>query len=130
MASQMVKWSARIAIGFGAFLAIAEVVRNWGDWGYWPFWVVDYIAAGLLIWGGLGVVRARSGCGVRLAGAWGFACAMFYTSFFSHLASLGRPDRGPVDPVRLTVIIGVMFAITVAGFAMALWGPRPEGVEK
>ncbi len=127
MASRVLKWSARLAIGFGVFLAIAEVARNWGDWGYWPFWVVDYIAAGLLIWGGFGVTRAGRGARVRLGGAWGFTCAMFYMSFFSHMASLGRPDHGPVDPMRLTVIIGIMFAITIAGFVMALAGAQVGG---
>ena len=48
----MITLSARIAIGFGAFLAVAEIVRNWGDWEPWPWWVVDYIAVALLLYGG------------------------------------------------------------------------------
>ncbi|MGH7949047.1 MAG: hypothetical protein ACREQF_07485 [Candidatus Binataceae bacterium] len=122
MSSRAARLSARVAIGFGVFLAVAEVVRNWGDWGFWPFWVVDYIAAALLIWGGTRVLRPgeRRGAVAVLSGAWGFTCAMFYMSFFSHVATLGEADRGPVEHTRLALIIGIMFAITVAGFVTSI----------
>jgi hypothetical protein len=116
------KISARLAIGFGVFLAIAEVVRNWGDWGYWPFWLVDYIAAALLIAGGWAVTRRRAGAAPLLAGAWGFTCAMFYMSFFSHVATLAQADRGPIDHTQLTIIIGALFALTILGFVLSLVG--------
>jgi hypothetical protein len=119
----MITLSARIAIGFGAFLAIAEIVRNWGDWEPWPWWVVDYIAVALLLYGGRlalpGRVRRSA---VPLGAGWGFTCAMFYGSFFSHLQHWGEPDHGPDDPVRLTIVIGVLFAFAIAGFALALVG--------
>lgn len=57
-----------------------------------------------------------------LCGAWGFTCAMFYASFFSHMQHLGAPDHGPDDPVQLTIVIGVLFAFTILGFALALVG--------
>jgi hypothetical protein len=70
------------------------VVRNWGDWGFGPFWVVDYIAVGLLLVAWQAVRRDRADASRWLAGAWGFTCALFYMSFFSHIASLDRPDHG------------------------------------
>ena len=124
----MTKWSARLAIGFAVFLALAEIRRNWGDWGYAPFWIVDYIAVALLLYGGLRTQRRGAAAGLpALAGGWGFACAMFYASFFSHLEHFGEPDHGPVDSVQLTVTIGVLFVLTIAGFALALLaGARRE----
>jgi hypothetical protein len=124
--------SARMAIGFAVFLAVAEIVRNWGDWGYWPFWVVDYIAVALLAIGALRTLRAGA-VSPWLAGGWGFTCAMFYMSFFSHVAELradaNAADHGPIDHWRLTITIGVLFAITIAGFALSLrqgpHSPRP-----
>jgi hypothetical protein len=117
----MTKWSARLAIGFAIFLALAEIRRNWGDWGYAPFWIVDYIAVALLLYGGVRTLRSGARAGLpALAGGWGFACAMFYASFFSHLQRFGEPDRGPDDPTVLTAVIGVLFAVTIAGFALAL----------
>jgi hypothetical protein len=45
---------------------------------------------------------------------------MFYMSFFSHLAQLGSPDHGPIEHRALAAIIGILFAITVIGFASTL----------
>jgi len=113
-------FSARLAVGFAMFLAIAEVVRNWGDWGFWPFWVVDYIAVSLLLFGGLRRLRGGGAALVWLAGGWGFTCAMFYMSFFSHIEHLSQQDHGPIDQLPLTITIGLLFLITIAGFISAL----------
>lgn len=122
----MGKASARMALGFAAFLAVAEVARNWGDWGYWAWWVVDYIAVGLLAYGGLRTLRSGAAAGLpALAGGWGFTVAMFYTSFFSHVESLSQPDHGPIDPLRLTAAIGLLLGIAVVGFALALGAAGP-----
>ena len=121
------EWRARagqfaygLALPFGVFLGIAEIVRNWGDWGFWPFWVVDYIAVGLLLAGWRAVRRESAGGQTILAGAWGFTCAMFYMSLFSHLAQLGQPDHGPIEHTTLTAIIGALFALTVLAFVGSL----------
>jgi hypothetical protein len=123
----MITLSARIAIGFGAFLAIAEIVRNWGDWEPWPWWVVDYIAVALLLYGGRlalpGRVRRSA---VPLGAGWGFTCAMFYGSFFSHLASLNEKGTGPIESHTLTAVIGVLFAITILGLFLAIAGSQRE----
>jgi hypothetical protein len=111
---------ARLALPFAMFLGGAEIVRNWGDWGFWPFWVVDYIAVALLLWGWWSAKRRQVGAYAALAGGWGFTCAMFYMSFFSHLSVLDSPDHGPIEHRVLTVIIGILFAITIVGFASAL----------
>ncbi len=121
--------AARLAVVFAVFLAVAEVVRNWGDWGYWPFWVVDYIAVALLLAGARVALRpAERRRTDLLAGGWGFTCAMFYMSFFSHLASLrrGEGDHGPIEHGGLTIAIGFLFAVTVVGFALAL-APSRDG---
>ena len=116
----------RMALPFALFLGVAEVVRNWGDWGFWPFWVVDYIAVALLIWAWR-AGRSRHVSGVSLlAGAWGFTCAMFYMAFFEHLESLERPDHGPIEQRPLTFIIGILFGVTVLGFASSLAAARRE----
>lgn len=126
----MIRTSAYLAIAFGVFLFIGEIVRNWGDWQWWPFWVVDYIGASLLIFGGQ---RALNTGTVRwLSGGWGFTAAMFWMSFFSHVESLRAGDaetNGPIAESPLTVIIGIMLALALAGLLMALLGNRPEKPE-
>ncbi len=116
----------RMALPFALFLGIAEVVRNWGDWGFWPFWVVDYIAVALLIWAWWAAGSRQAGGTPLLAGAWGFTCAMFYMAFFAHLESLEVPERGPIDQRPLTVIIGILFGVTVLGFASSLVAAKGE----
>jgi hypothetical protein len=123
----VIRVSAYLALAFGVFLFIGEVVRNWGDWQWWPFWVVDYIAASLLIFGGQ---RALNTGTVRwLTGGWGFTAAMFWMSFFRHVDSLRRQGpgtNGPIEESQLTIIIGVMLGIALLGFLFALLGKRPE----
>lgn len=121
----MIRTSAYLALAFAGWLAISEIVRNWGDWQWAPFWIVDYMAAGLLAFGGQ---RALTTGTVRwLTGAWGFASAMFYMSFFSHIEQLrnaANAHSGPIDEKVLTTIIGVLTVICFAGFFMSLAGKR------
>ena len=127
--SPALRFSARLALTFALFLAVAEIRRNWGDWGYWPFWVVDYIAVAFLLAGWRSVLWKPTARGpALLSGAWGFTCAMFYASFFSHLQRFGAPDHGPDDPVTLTIVIGVLFAFTIVGLALALVGAERDAV--
>lgn len=118
--------SARLAIAFAVFLAVAEVVRNWGNWGFWPFWVVDYLAVALLAVGAVRTLRSGT-ASLWLSGGWGFTCAMFWMSYFSHVAELradpNAADHGPIEHWRLTATIGFLFALTILGFALSL---RPD----
>lgn len=122
--------SARLAIGFALFLAVAEVARNWGDWSNWPFWLVDYLAVGLLLVGATRSLRAREGS-LWLAGGWGFTCAMFYMSFFSHLAELRADpnvaEHGLLEAGPLTLAIGVLFALAIVGLLLSLVPDRRSG---
>lgn len=115
--------SAWLAIGFGALGAVLEIPRNWGHWEWWPFWVIDYVSAGLLIAGGILALRGRTDS--WLTGGWGFACAMFWMSFFGHYEGLMKAGAaGDAHERRLTLIIGVMFAVTIVGLISALLGRR------
>lgn len=119
--------AARLAVGFGIFLAVAETARNWGDWQWWPFWLVDFIAAALLVAGGRLTLRGRRGGNAVLCGAWGFATAIFYASFFSHVEDFHLPAEGNFDQGPLTVAIGLLWVVTIAGLGLALVGARrPE----
>lgn len=119
----MIRTSALIALVFGLFLAIGELVRNWGNWQPWPFWVVDFIAAGALIWGAMRTLS--QGSSRMLSAAWGFTVGIFWMSFFSHAEALNsRPEQtyagGMVGENVLTLAIGVMLVIAVAGLIMSL----------
>lgn len=124
----MLKFAAWLAIGFGIFLGVGEAVRNAEKLQHWPFWVVDYIAVALLLWGGVTVLRGSGArAWARLASGWGFATAMFYMSFFGHLAemndaaAIARTNaESAINEPMLTIIIGAMFAVTVLGLLTTL----------
>ncbi len=123
----MIRLSAYLAILFGLTLAIGELARNWGDWQWWPFWLVDYIAAALLIFGAIRFILKHERH--WLTGGWGFTSAMFYMSFFSHVARLREQaggHTGPMDEQALTNIIGVMTATAFAGFVLTLAGKSDQ----
>ena len=119
----MTRNSGMLALGFGAVLAIAEIIRNWGDWQAWPFWIVDFIAAGALIWGGLRTLS--QGSSRLLSAAWGFTVGIFWMSFFSHTQALSEGTTqiyasGAVSEGVLTLIIGAMLVAAIAGLVMSL----------
>ncbi|MEM9015072.1 MAG: hypothetical protein AAGB02_08185 [Pseudomonadota bacterium] len=49
----MIRSSAITAIALAIGLAVAELLRNWGDWQWWPFWLVVYVASAFHIAGGV-----------------------------------------------------------------------------
>ncbi len=120
----MNRTSAVLALVFGVFLALAETARNWGNWQWWPFWLVDFIAAALLIAGSTLVLRRSPNGTPVLCGAWGFTTAMFYMSFWSHIEHFNEAADGNLSQNPLTVIIGIMWAITLVGFSLALLSAR------
>lgn len=122
----MIRTSAFLAIAFGVFLAIAEIVRNWGNWQPWPFWLVDFIAAGALLWGGRRTLK--QGSSRLLSAAWGFTAGIFWMSFFSHAETLNNGAEkiyagGAVNESLLTLIIGAMLLLAIAGLVMSLLRP-------
>jgi hypothetical protein len=119
----MKRLSAWTAIAFGLLLAVLEAVRNWGAWQWWPFWVVDYVAAGLLVIGG--VLALRRTTARWLTAGWGFACAMLWMSYFGHREGLMKAGAAAAArEQQLTMIIGAMFAVTIAGLVLSLLGRR------
>ena len=60
-----------------------------------------------------------------LAAGWGFACAMFWMSFFGHYEGLLEAGAAAsAREQRLTLIIGVMFGLTLLGLVLALLSRR------
>lgn len=113
----MIRRSAFLALFFGVFLAISEIVRNWGGWQPWPFWVVDFIVAGALIWGG--VRTLNQGSSRLLSAAWGVTVGIFWMSYFSHVETLVEGTQMAGEG-RLTLIIGVMLLVAIVGLFMSL----------
>ncbi len=114
--------SAVLAIVAGIALAAAETWLNWGDWQPWPFFVVDYLAAAMLLLGGVRTLRQQSG-GLRLlCGAWGFTAGMAWMAFFRTWQEAGAASDF-TDTVPVTVLlalIGALLGVSLLGLAMTV----------
>ncbi|MEQ9504668.1 MAG: hypothetical protein RLO80_00255 [Hyphomonas sp.] len=116
----MIGLSALMAMVFAALLAAGEVIRNWGHWQPWPFWIIDFIAAGALLWGGYRTIR--QGSSRMLSAAWGLTVGIFWMSFFSHSDAWnkGAPGSGSPEESRLILVIGVMLLVAIIGLILSL----------
>lgn len=114
----MIRKSAYIALVFGLFLAIFEIVRNWGHWLPWPFWSASFIAAGALIWGGLRTLN--QGSSRMLSAAWGVAVGIFWMSYFTHVQVLVQSAGVQKGEGPMTLVMGLMLVVAIAGLLMSL----------
>ena len=120
----MGRLSAWLAIAFGAAVAVAQIARNWDNLDHWPTWAIDELAAAVLIVSG---VRALQGKPTRaLMVGWSFACGLYLSGFASHAVRAQYFAGG----LLLAAIVGVMFAVSVAGLALILMDRKATGNEK
>jgi hypothetical protein len=131
--SRSLRASAWIAVAFGVFLVFGETRRNWGAWGHPASYAFDYLfAAGLVLFGAL-VLRGRRAARVGLALTWALTIALFTYSFLGHVRSLDRPTTGPIPHLELTIWIGALDLVAIAGLVfvvLALFARRADADER
>jgi len=117
--SNLIRISARLAVGFAIVLMIVETVHNWGDWSNPALWIIDYFACALLFVGAWLVLKGNHINGVALlTGGWGFACAIFWMAYFIIAGDLSDSARD-ADPIVEVFALG-LFCWTLLGFGLAL----------
>jgi ketosteroid isomerase-like protein len=109
-----------MALPFAALLGIGEVARNWGSWGFWPFWLVDYVIVCLLVLAWYGSRKMWRNAPALMAGAWGFASATLYMSFFLELAPEAGPERGLFDASALLAIKAALLVVATVGLVSSV----------
>ena len=121
----MLRASAIWAILTGVTLAVMEVRANWGDWQWWPFWLVDFVAAGLLVVGGLATLRLAAAGKPWLVAGWAFTFGMAWMSLAGN-ASIGPdPERDARLGGAYLWLVGLLVAAALAGMLLALLGRAP-----
>ncbi len=113
------KYSAWLALCFGPLLLLQSALRHWGeDFSGWV--LADAAAAILLMVAGVRVLKERRDGGRWLAGAWGFACATLWLSFFTLIPGFDAE----VDPHEgqggYLVMAGWLLITAVIGFVASL----------
>ncbi len=102
---------ALMAVIYALGLAMFETLVNWGQWQWWPWWLVDYVAAAVLLAGGVLALRGQAqsdvplGTGIMLVG-WGFALGMMWMSLAGNIAEGTDPARdGRVAGFYISLIV-------------------------
>lgn len=83
-----------------------------------PMLLVDYIAIGLLLFGGVRSLQTGRGAGL-LCGAWGFTFCLAYRAFFWRVEVL-LEGNGTSDIEFTTRILAAMLLVSLAAFLVAI----------
>jgi hypothetical protein len=112
----------RMALAFGLAVPALQFGRAllWGRWPQ-PFgWFIEidaYVMGALLLSGAVLAGRKAPAGRLVLAAGWGFACGIFYRSFFEQL---GEPTRHGGQEIVVLTGNGALLAFAVAGFVSAI----------
>lgn len=101
-------------------LMIGESWRSWGVGRPIMFVLDDYLMGGFLIVAAWAVRRPTVRNRAMFAAAWGFSAGMLYPSFFAKIHEPALMQQGNWDPLVLTALVGVAFAVSLIGMAFSL----------
>lgn len=126
-----IKLAAYIAIGTGAILALVETLLNWGNWQWWPWFVVDYVAAILLIVGGLECRKQAVHPQARalLAAGWAFTFGMSWMSlagnYESYMQNIELERHARAGGMEAYVwLVGLGVVTSLIGLLLTIWPSR------
>ncbi len=117
-----------IAILLALSLMIGETWRSWGAGRPIMFVLDDMLMGGFLIAAAIAVKTENLRNRLAFAAAWGIVAGMLYTSFFGKVFAPETAQAGNWDLGVLTVLLGIAFAISLAGlwFSIALPGQTTD----
>lgn len=118
----MLRFSAIWGILTGATLGIVEVRANWADWQWWPWWLVDFVAAAMLIAGGVMTLKGAQNGKAWLIAGWAFTFGMAWMSLAGNFASGPDPDRDARLGGIYLWLVGSLVASALLGMLTALFG--------
>lgn len=121
----MIAFNRGLAIVGGILVPSTEVLRRYHqmlDLSVLPFWMDDFIIGGFLLYGAWRTRHDIARGLPFLTAAWGFACGMGYSSFFSQLATIqAQPtDVSGASAAMVVTIKGIALAFGVVGLITAL----------
>lgn len=122
----MLRISALLAIVTGLLLAVGEIVVNWGDWQWWPWWLVDFVAAMLLVSGGILCLRRSTNAPIILGIGWAFTAGMVWMSLASNVADGVDTGRDARAFGSYVVLLSALLLTAATGLALTLLGARDQ----
>lgn len=117
-----------IAVLLALTLMFGEAFRSWGAGRPFFAWFDDQIMGALLILGAWLMAYPTPRRHAFFAMAWGVNTGMLYGSFFGKLYNPESSNPGNFDIAFLTIAIGLLFVIAIAGtICSILLTPKTEG---
>ncbi len=114
------------AILLGLSLMIGELWRSWGVGRPVMFVLDDQLMGGFLLAAAWAVRRETRRTRTAFSGAWGVVAGMLYGSFFGKVFDPAGSNPGNWDMGVLTALLGVAFAVALAGLWFSIVPPQPD----
>jgi hypothetical protein len=112
---------------FGALaLMFGELWRSWGVGRHPLFILDDMLAGGFMLAAAWAMRRDNVRNRAAFAASWGVAAGMLYGSFLGKLVNPVGAQAGNWDVGVLTALLGVAFAISLAGLWFSMTLPVAE----
>lgn len=111
-----------MAVLSGILLSFAETWINWGQWQWWPWWLVDYVAAIMLVSGGLSTLFGREWGKAALSAGWAFCLGMGWMSLAGNIAGGVDPNRDASVAGLYVVLISFGMIWSLLGLSLAIFG--------
>lgn len=123
--SNNLKTSAKMAIGMGLFLPIAETVRRSnqiGDLVHFFSWFDDYILGAVLLWAAYLVLKHKANAVAYLIAAWGIAAGALLLSFLGQFSyyQTATGDPGIFSTTFVAVAKGLILVYILIGLKKAI----------
>ena len=117
-----------IAVAGALALMIGELWRSWGVGRHLLFIMDDMLAGGFMLAAAWAMRNDTRRNRAAFAASWGVAAGMLYGSFFGKLIDPASSNAGNWDMGVLIALLGVAFAIALAGlwFSITLPGPSDD----
>ena len=129
MRLRLARW---LAYTVGVLAPLGDTIRRWGTWQQFPPALLDDYLLGVLLVAGAWATRGAPSERARalLAAAWGFTCAMGYTSAALQWQAIQRGEVDPAPVPSSAVLVIKLAGTLVAAIALILTLVDAPGVAR
>lgn len=113
-----------LAVLLALSLMVGEAWRSWGSGRPAYAWLDDQIMGAMLLAGAWSMARDTLARRAFFAAGWGVNAGMLYGSFFGKLFEPERTNAGNFDLAVLTWLVGLAFAVSIAGMILTITLPQ------
>lgn len=113
-----------LAVLLALSLMVGEAWRSWGAGRPAYAWLDDQIMGAMLLAGAWAMARDTLARRAFFAAGWGVNAGMLYGSFFGKVFEPQRTNAGNFDLGLLTWLVGLAFAVSIAGMILTITLPQ------